>query len=96
MSITSSQHAAPIAKIAPTQELRHRAQAQEQDTSTRVVNSDKTDVTLSSLTHKIQTDDSRDIDHARVEAIRAELAAGTLRIEPEKIAQALVQEMFPF
>lgn len=96
MSITSSQHTAPIAKIAQTQELRHRTQAQEQDAPTHVLKSDKTDVTLSSLTHKIQTDDSRDVDYARVEAIRAELVAGTLRIDPEKIAQALVQEMFPF
>ncbi|MFH7906726.1 flagellar biosynthesis anti-sigma factor FlgM [Enterobacter cloacae] len=96
MSITSSQHTAPIAKIAPTQELRQRTQSQEQEAATHVVKNDKTDVRLSSLTHNIQTDDSRDIDHARVAAIRAELAAGTLRIEPEKIAQALVQEMFPF
>ncbi|MEO3992641.1 flagellar biosynthesis anti-sigma factor FlgM [Pseudocitrobacter cyperus] len=96
MSITSSQNTAPVAKIAPTQELRARTQPQEQNAATHSVKSDKTDVTLSSLTSKIQTDDSRDVDHARVDAIRAELAAGTLRIEPEKIAQALAQEMFPF
>lgn len=97
MSINSNQTTAPIAKIAPTHEVRHRNQAQENDVAvTRTEKSDKTDVTLSALTKKIQTDDSRDVDHARVADIRAALAAGTLRIEPEKIAQAMVQDMFQF
>lgn len=99
MSITSSQNTAPIAKIAPTQELRARIQPQESEASIRVASEnkrDKTDVTLSTLTTKIQNDDSRDVDHARVEELRTALAAGTLRIEPEKIAQAMVQDMFQF
>ncbi|EPF0313270.1 flagellar biosynthesis anti-sigma factor FlgM [Enterobacter cancerogenus] len=97
MSINSNQTTAPIAKIAPTHEVRHRNQVQENDVAvTRTEKSDKTDVTLSALTKKIQTDDSRDVDHARVADIRAALAAGTLRIEPEKIAQAMVQDMFQF
>ena len=97
MSINSNQTTAPIAKIAPTHEVRHRNQAQENGVAEkRPEKSDKTDVTLSALTKKIQTDDSRDVDHARVADIRAALAAGTLRIEPEKIAQAMVQDMFQF
>ncbi|WP_010432224.1 flagellar biosynthesis anti-sigma factor FlgM [Enterobacter mori] len=97
MSINSNQTTAPIAKIAPTHEVRHRAQPQENDAAaTRAAKSDKTDVTLSALTKKIQTDDSRDVDRARVAELRAALSAGTLRIEPEKIAQAMVQDMLSF
>ena len=33
---------------------------------------------------------------ARIAELRAALAAGTVRIEPEKIAQAMVQDMFSF
>lgn len=97
MSINSSQNTAPIAKIAPTQDLRARTQPQEHDAAAkRSDKSDKTNVTLSELTKKIQTDDSRDVDYARVNELRAALSAGTLCIEPEKIAQAMVQDMFAF
>ncbi|EPV8383097.1 flagellar biosynthesis anti-sigma factor FlgM [Enterobacter cloacae] len=97
MSINSSQTTTPIAKIAPTQELRARTQPQERDAAaTRSDKRDNTNVTLSELTKKIQTDDSRDVDYARVAELRDALAAGTLRIEPEKIAQAMVQDMFQF
>ncbi|WP_421510651.1 flagellar biosynthesis anti-sigma factor FlgM [Enterobacter sp. JS8-1] len=97
MSINSNQTTAPIAKIAPTHEVRQRTQTQEHDVAAkRVEKHDNTDVTLSALTKKIQTDDSRDVDHARVAELRAALSAGTLRIEPEKIAQAMVQDMFQF
>lgn len=97
MSINSSQTTAPIAKIAPTQDLRARTQTQESDAAAkRSDKRDNTNVTLSEMTKKIQTDDSRDVDYARVAELRAALSAGTLRIEPEKIAQAMVQDMFQF
>lgn len=57
---------------------------------------DNSDVTLSTLTRNIQKDDSRDVNFTRVEAARAALAADALPLEPEKIAQALVQEIFQF
>ena len=53
-------------------------------------------MTLSALTKKIQTDDSRDVDYARVDKIRAAMASGELIIEPEKIAQALVRHIFEY
>ena len=97
MSINSSQTTAPIAKIAPTQDLRARTQPQESDAAAkRSDKRDNTNVTLSERTKKIQPDDSRAVDDARVSARRAALSAGTLRIEPEKIAQAMVQDMFQF
>lgn len=97
MSINSSQTTAPIANIAPTQDLRTRAQSQESDAAVkRSDKRDNTNVTLSEMTKNIQTDDSRDVDYARVAELRAALSAGTLRIEPEKIAQAMVQDMFQF
>lgn len=53
MSINSSQTTAPIAKIAPTQELRARTQSQEHDAAAkRPEKSDKTNVTLSELTKR--------------------------------------------
>ncbi|EKD5159275.1 flagellar biosynthesis anti-sigma factor FlgM [Enterobacter cloacae] len=97
MSINSSQTTAPITKIAPTQDLRARTHPQDQDVAAkRAEKRDNTNVTLSELTKKIQTDGSRDVDFARVAELRDALAAGTLRIEPEKIAQAMVQDMFQF
>ena len=37
---------------------------------------------------KIQTDDSRDVDYARVDKIRATMASGGLTIEPENCSGA--------
>lgn len=54
----------------------------------------RSDVTLSRLTKMIQSDDSQDIDYARVAEIRAALQAGKLPVEPEKIANALFMDIF--
>lgn len=96
MSINTSQTTAPVASIAPTQELRARTQGQEIPTVTTAIAGDKTDVTLSTLTQKIQNDDSRDVDYARVAEMRAALASDELYIKPEEIAKALVQDIFQF
>lgn len=99
MSIESTQPTAPISGLASGQELRTRTAPQSHSDSTPVnaaLAEDKTDVTLSALTKRIQTDESRDVDHARVAQIRAALEAGELPIEPKKIAQALVQDIFLF
>lgn len=51
MSINSSQTTAPVAKIAPTQDLRARTQPQESEVAaTRSEKGDNTNVTLSELT----------------------------------------------
>lgn len=96
MSIESTQPTAPIGNLAGGQELRTRGTTQENSVATGEARGNKTEVTLSALTKKIQTDDSRDVDYARVDKIRAAMASGELTIEPEKIAQALVQHIFEY
>lgn len=95
MSIESTQPTAPIGNLAGGQELRTRGTTQENSVATGEARGNKTEVTLSALT-KNQTDDSRDVDYARVDKIRAAMASGELTIEPEKIAQALVRHIFEY
>jgi negative regulator of flagellin synthesis FlgM len=97
MSIDSTQPTTPVSGIPSSTEMRARTAAQENaPASSPAADESKTEVTLSALTRQIQTDDSNDVNHARVAEIRAALAAGELPLEPEKIAQALVQDMFQF
>lgn len=94
MSIESTQPTLPVNGLTTSQEMRPRSAAQESPAPVRAEKG--SEVTLSALTRQIQTDDSRDVDHARVAEIRAALAAGELPLEPEKIARSLVQDMFQF
>ncbi|MFP2239389.1 flagellar biosynthesis anti-sigma factor FlgM [Pseudescherichia vulneris] len=97
MSIDSTQPTTPVSSLPSATEMRTRTTAQDHSTTPGdATGENKTAVTLSALTRQIQTDDSRDVNHARVAEIRAALAAGELPLEPEKIAQALVQDMFQF
>ncbi len=95
MSIESTKATAPISNIKASQELRSRAAPQDNPQQAAPHNGeDKSDVTLSALTKKIQNDESRDVNYARIAELRAALEAGELPLEPEKIAQAMVQEIF--
>ena len=97
MSIESTKPTAPVNGLSNSQELRTRNAQQENSVNTAPAQTEKgSEVTLSALTRQIQTDDSRDVDYARVAEIRAALAAGELPLDPEKIAQSLVQDMFQF
>lgn len=97
MSIESTKPTAPVNALSTSQELRTRNAQQENSVNTAPAQAEKgSEVTLSALTRQIQTDDSRDVDYARVAEIRAALAAGELPLDPEKIAQSLVQDMFQF
>lgn len=93
--IDSTQPTNPISGTVNGQELRTRTTSTEDQPATTSSES-KSSVTVSALTKKIQNDDSRDIDHARVAELRAALEAGELPLEPGKIAQALVQDIFQF
>ncbi|HEN3278333.1 TPA: flagellar biosynthesis anti-sigma factor FlgM [Yersinia enterocolitica] len=53
-----------------------------------------TQVKLSKLTQQIQTDGSRDIDYDRLAKIQASMDAGTLDLDTDLIANALVQDIF--
>ncbi|WP_275556103.1 flagellar biosynthesis anti-sigma factor FlgM [Mixta sp. Marseille-Q2659] len=52
-----------------------------------------TDVKLSALTQQIKTDTSRDVDMERVQQIKAAIRNGDLKMDYEKIAQALLQNI---
>lgn len=52
-----------------------------------------TEVKLSVLTQQIKTDSSRDIDMDRVEKIKQAIRKGELKMDYEKIAQALLQNI---
>lgn len=96
MSIDSTKPTTPVTALASNQEMRTRTAPQENILPAVAEPQNKTEVTLSALTKRIQNDDSRDVDFARVAEIRAALEAGELPQDPEKIAGALVQDMFQF
>ncbi|ARJ41860.1 flagellar biosynthesis anti-sigma factor FlgM [Pantoea alhagi] len=52
-----------------------------------------TDVKLSALTQQIKADDSRDINLDRVEKIKDAIRNGELKMDYEKIAQVLMQNI---
>lgn len=93
--IDTTKPTAPIAALTGSYEARHTAQ---QDNAQHKADAQQpqSDVKLSALTKQIATDSSRDVDHARVAEMRAALAAGELPLKPEKIAQAMVQDIFQF
>jgi negative regulator of flagellin synthesis FlgM len=94
MMIDSTQPTSPIGPVT-SQDLRTRTGSTESN-APETRSDSQSSVTLSTLTKKIQNDDSRDVDHARVAELRAALEAGELPLEPTKIAQALVQDIFQF
>ncbi|HEY3985275.1 flagellar biosynthesis anti-sigma factor FlgM [Cedecea sp.] len=97
MSIERTTAAASVSSIQPAQEMRTRQAEQEQQPGTPAAGSEsKTQVRLSSLAQQIKTDDTQDVDFERVAAIRAALEAGELPLEPRKIAESLVQEIYHF
>lgn len=53
-----------------------------------------TQIKLSKLTQEIQTDTSHDIDYDRIAKIRASMDAGELQLDPDYIANALVEDIF--
>lgn len=55
-----------------------------------------TQVKLSQLMQQFKTDSSRDIDTARVAEVKAKMAAGELTLDSDKIASALVRDIFQF
>ncbi|WP_342323895.1 flagellar biosynthesis anti-sigma factor FlgM [Kosakonia sp. BYX6] len=55
-----------------------------------------TQVKLSQLTQQFKTDSSRDIDTDRVAEIKAKMDAGELTLDSDKIASALVRDIFLF
>ncbi|WP_312629402.1 flagellar biosynthesis anti-sigma factor FlgM [Scandinavium sp.] len=95
MSIDRTQHALPVTAVNAHQDFTVRAKTE--NVSTQSVTTDKdtgTNVKLSQMAQQIQADDSQDIDHARIDKIRQAMEAGELTFDTDKIAQALVNDIF--
>lgn len=87
--IDRTQPIAPIAASQSSHDLHPRPSLQPTNKEASPA-AQKTSVTLSTLTHQIHNDNSQDIDHAKVAEFKAALAAGTLALDTEKVAQAMV------
>lgn len=92
MSIDRAQTSTPIQNISALNDLRSSQQAREQR-DIAGVKSERDRVSLSRLAQQATTDESRDINHARLAELRAALDAGTYSINSDHIASALVNEM---
>ncbi|KML24145.1 hypothetical protein VL10_09220 [Leclercia adecarboxylata] len=97
MSINRTESAPSITAGQTQQDLRVSAKNRDHDRTASPGRADfGTRVTIGSLSHKIQTDSSQDIDTGRVAQIKAAMDAGTLEFDYDKIADALVRNIFSF
>ncbi|WP_168404337.1 flagellar biosynthesis anti-sigma factor FlgM [Erwinia amylovora] len=98
MSIDRTTPAAAANAIATVRDMRGRQL--NHDSANPVAHNasgdDTTRVRLSSLVQQMKSDSSNDIDERRVAEIRASLNAGELPLDPQKIARALVMDIFQF
>lgn len=93
MSIDRTQSTSPVQSISTLADLRTAQSSREQPEPRAVRNSDD-HVSLSSLARQATADDSRDINSGRLAALRAALNDGSYTIDTDRIASALVDEMF--
>lgn len=95
MSIDRTQPALPVTAVNAHQDLNVRARTE--NVSTQSVTDSKdtgTSVKLSQMAQQIQADSSQDIDYERIEKIRSAMEAGELTFDTDKIARALVNDIF--
>ena len=95
MSINRTEPTSAIIATSQTQQdLRMSAKSRVADTTTATDNANVgTKVQIGSLAQKILADNSQDIDTDRVAKIKAQMDAGTLEFDYDKIAHALVQNI---
>jgi len=97
MSIESTKATPTINALTATQDKRASSHTERNEPVCAVdAQGEMTDVTLSTLTKHIQTNNIGDVNYARVAEVRAALAADGMPIEPDNIAQSLVQQQFQF
>lgn len=53
-----------------------------------------TRVSLNNQVRQLQTDDTHDLNYARLDRIKSALATGELPVDADKISQSLVRDMF--
>ncbi len=96
MNIERTPQAKPVQATSMSQ-----AEVREKNTQPSASGKNSTDessaqVKLSQLTQQFKSDTSRDIDTARVAEIKAKMDAGELTLDSDKIASALVRDIFNF
>lgn len=98
MSIDRTQKISPASLPEIHQEMAKRASKSPAQHSSRASSAHSgTRVSLSNQVDDLKADDTQDINYARLEKIKSALAAGTLPIDTDKIAQSLLQDMIqPF
>lgn len=95
MSIERTQQSKAISDIRDVQSLKTRPLSRDlQSTESAVTDNAATQVKLSPLAQQIQNDSSRDINSARVEKIKAAMNSGELKLDSDKIARALLQDIY--
>lgn len=95
MSIERTQQSNAISDIRDISNLQTRQPGRDlQGTGNKATESAGTQVKISSQAQQIQNDSSRDIDTARLEKIKAAMNAGELTLDSDKIAHALLQDIY--
>lgn len=97
MNIERTNQAHPIRSATQQQKAPTQAHSYETDsTGEKNVRDAGTQVTLSQLTQQLGADSSHDVDTERLAEIKAKMDAGELHLDSDKIASALVRDIFRF
>jgi len=96
MSIERTQQSKAISDIRNVQDLKARPFSSDAQNPQNAVteHAGDTQVKLSPLAQQIQNDSSRDINTARLEKVKAAMNAGELTLDSNKIAHALLQDIY--
>lgn len=95
MSIERTQPALPISTVNAFQELNGKSKSENLSVQATADNKDSgTQVKLSPMAQKIKADSSQDINFERIAEIRSAMEAGELTFDADKIAHALVDDIF--
>lgn len=98
MNIERTTQAQPVKanSMQSNAEVRAKSDDQQDKSKKAAVRESGTQVKLSQLTQQLKADSSRDINMARVAEIKAKMDAGELHLDSDKIASALVRDIFRF
>lgn len=97
MNIERTNQAQPIHASTMQQKAQTRSHSYDADSSGKTTVQDAgTQVKLSQLTQQLGADSSHDVDTERLAEIKAKMDAGELHLDSDKIASALVRDIFRF
>lgn len=97
MNIERTNQARPVRASTMQQKAHpHEKNAAPGNTGKTNVRDAGTQVKLSQLTQQLTADSSHDVDTERLAEIKAKMDAGELHLDSDKIASALVRDIFRF